>query len=850
VIRYLARVLRAQLRHAKGLYLLTVAGVALGVAAVLAIQILNRSAIAAFRGSLRAVSGEADLTIVGRTPTFPESLYVRVLAQNGVAGAWPLFRVKAAVAAAQREESGRTARSLLLEIVGADLFQPVGFPVSGAAADRSVALAARGWVAVTPELARERGWRVGDTIEAASGTRRTPLVLGALAEFRRVAPLAARTLAVMDIAQAQALFGERGRISQIDVKLTPSADPNAVGSALRRALGESVDVLLPEQRERRATDLMGAFRVNLTALSMISLFVGLFLVYASTQASLVRRRVEFGVLRSLGATRWQLLGLITAEVALLGAVGVAVGIPLGYAVAAANVDAVSATITNLYLLEAIERLVLPPGLALAAALIGVGGALAGALFPAIDTSRRDPKALLSAYTLHERVGSLATPLAAAGTLVLAGAALWYALLGRGWRPAGFVLAVSLLLALPFLTPAAVRLLATPVAIRGFGLGYSVRTLAVRLHATSTAVAALAVAVSMLTGITVMVGSFRRTVELWVAETVAADVYITTPAWSRSQAASPLDSALVADLARLPPVRAVDRLRGLRSHVGGQPVAVAGIETSAALPPTRFRLMAGDPEEAWRRVRDEGEALVSEPLARKRKVGVGDTVRLAGPQGTVSLAVAGVYYDYSTEAGAVAMRLATLERHFGPGAVNSVALYLEPGANPEELVGRLHERYTGVPLLVRSNRTLRQEVMRIFDQTFAITRVLQGMSLLIAAAGITLTLLVIARERLSELALYRALGAARPQIFGVFLGKGVTMGLLGIALGAAGGLGLAAVLIFVINRSYFGWTIQVHLPWRALGEQTATIVAATLAASAYPALRAAHTPAAELSRDDV
>ncbi len=833
--------MRAQLRAGKSLYLLAVIGVALGVASVLAIQIINRNAVAAFRGSVRAVSGESDLTVVGQLPTFAESLYVVTLAQAGVRQALPIYRVNVAVA----DRDG-----LFLEIVGVDLFQPTGIPLDSVTGDVAAALRTPGWVAVTPELGRELGWRVNTAVDVTSGTSRSRLRVGALVDFKRIAPLASRKLAVMDIAQAQALFGTRGQINQIDVELDPGADRALVMETLSQALGPSVAVLTPGQREERAAGLMGAFRVNLTALSMISLFVGLFLVYASTQASLVRRRTEFGVLRSLGATQRQVFGLIALEVTVLGALGVAIGIPLGYLVAAANVDVVSNTLTNLYLLNEIEALTLPPWLFVSAAAIGIVGAVLGALWPSLDMSRRDPAALLSAFTLHERLGSLAAPLALSGVLVLVLTGGWYWLIGHEWQPAGFVLAIGLLVGIPLLTPATVQALASPTRVRRFSLDYAIRTLTVRLHGTSVAVAALAVAVSMLTGITVMVESFRRTVALWVETSVAADVYVTTPTSARSPAGASLDSQVVSAAASLGGVVSVDRLRGFLGYIGDRRVSVVGVDMGSALPRDRFPLFRGEAERAWHQVREAGAVLISEPLARKERLQVGDSVTLAGPEGPLNFAVAGVYYDYSTEAGAVAMDRRTLDARFGPGPINSVALYLEEGLDSEQFADRLRQALPGVPLLVRSNQRLRTEVMRIFDETFAITRVLQAMSLLIAVAGITLTLLVIARERVSELALYRSLGAVRHQIFGLFVGKGLMMGTLAIGLGVIGGLLLAAVLVFVINRRYFGWTIQVDLPLGILAVQMATILGATIVASIYPALRASRTPATQLSRDDL
>ena len=197
-----------------------------------------------------------------------------------------------------------------------------------------------------------------------------------------------------------------------------------------------------------------------------------------------------------------------------------------------------------------------------------------------------------------------------------------------------------------------------------------------------------------------------------------------------------------------------------------------------------------------------------------------------------------------------MDLSVMGEIFGAGPINSLSLYLEEGRDPERVVDEIKARFPDIPLRIRSNQRLREEIFEIFDQTFAVVWILQMMSLLIAVCGIMLTLLVLARERISELALYQALGASRLQIFRLFVGKGLGMGLIALGLGSAGGIVLAAILIFVINRTYFGWTIRVYWPGWPVLQQLATILTAALLASLYPALRASKTPAAELSRDDL
>jgi putative ABC transport system permease protein len=843
VTRYFLRSFLRQFTAGAGLFLLSLFGVALGVAAVVSIQIINLNALGAFSGSIRAVSGDADASVVGRVPVLPEAIYPEILAFEGVAAAWPLVRIDVAH---QAEE-----RTIFLEVLGVDLFTPVEIPWDGPRVDFSEALGLPGWVAVTPTLAREQGWKLGDTFTISIGTRSVELQVGALSDFQRATPLASPRLVVMDIAQAQSLLGNRGELHQIDVKLRDDVDAEPVLGALRRALGDRAQVLTPEQREQQAADLSSAFRLNLTALSLISLFVGGFLVYSSTQASLVRRRTEFGLLRSLGATQGQVFSLLLADVFVLGALGVLIGTPLGYLAADANVDRVSATVSNLYLLEEIHTLTVPPSLFALAAGVGLLGSLMGAFFPSLELGRKDTRSLLAAFELHERVGAAAPWLFLVGLANLAAVGVIYLLVSDTWRPAGFLQAFLLIVSIPLLTPLTVQTLTERVHVRSFGLRYGMKGLGRQLQTTPVAIAALAVAVAMMVGITTMVESFRRTLDVWVSSTIRADIYVSTPSGRRARQQAVLEQHVIDELRAHPAVVQLDRLRQFFAHTSetGRRFTLSGIDTRVSAADARFALLEGEPEAALSGLADGG-VFVGEPLARKEGLHVGNELVVDGHEGPVTLPIVAVYYDYSSELGSAFVSLDTMEREFGAGPVQNVALYLRENADPEDVVDALRGRLQGTPIEIRSNRTLRDQVFRVFSETFAITGLLRFMSLLIAVTGVTLALLALARERSSELALYRALGAERSQVFRVYLGKGLGMGITGIAMGTVAGILFALLLIYVVNRAFFGWTIAVHWPFGILASQSLVILGVAVLASFYPAVLASRTPATELRREDL
>ena len=272
-----------------------------------------------------------------------------------------------------------------------------------------------------------------------------------------------------DIAEAQSLFGGAGILHRIGVKAAEGVDLARRRARIEDGLGGRADAVTPSERTGQAQQLLGAFRLNLTALSMVSLLVGTFLVFSSMRACLVWQRREFGVLRSLGSTPAQVLALILGEAALLGVMGVVIGIFAGYWTAIWNLDAVSSTLTNVYMLQEIESLEVSGGTLALAVFAGLGGALSGTLLPALDVWRRDTRTLLDTFPTQSTGIAAARNLFRLGLVLVAGALSWYWLLGWRWRPSGFILATAMMLCLPLLAPWLVQRLTGWVRVPGLRL---------------------------------------------------------------------------------------------------------------------------------------------------------------------------------------------------------------------------------------------------------------------------------------------------------------------------------------------------------------------------------------------
>lgn len=833
---YLRAVLRHRVARELSLTVLAVGGVAAGSGSLVAVHVLVSGAMSAFDASVDLVSGRADAVILGRGGKLDESLYPSVLAVRGIAYSEPVLEATVVL-----PDSGTAPGRLPL--YGLDLLSATDVPLLSAGSARLDDFLASPAAAITDDLARELGIGLGDSLRVAS--RGPP----AFVRVFRILDQADRApgsgpMLVMDIAAAQRLVGSPGWITRINVGFRSGYAPEEVHGRLAAALEGRALLSTPDEQRAEARQLISAFRVNLSALALVSAFVGVFLVYGTMRASLMRRRKEMGVLRSLGATRGQILRSVLAEAAALGAVGSGLGVALGYGAALANLDSVSGTVTDLYLLSAIRTLELPATIWVLALAGGVIGTVAGAAGPAAEVCMAPVSDLLSEKPLRARWRGIATWMWRGSMALLAALLLWYFAIGQPWQHAGFILAAGLMACAAMASPIVVASVCGRLRVQRFGWPFALRSLTLRLHTSAVAVAGVGIAFGVLVGITVMVGSFRDTFRAWLNDTMRADIYLSSATWSGASDQGSIVPSLTSQIAELPSVATIDPLRGFHGTADGLPVWIQGVEFGRAAPPERYAFLSGDPLEIAAAVRGGG-VIVSEPLARHSGLWTGDSLTVETESGPVRARIAGVYYQYGSARGSLSMDLATMETWYGPGGPHALAVYLqstsgslgasELGMNADFAMERIRQIAAPYPVLVRSNHTLHDTALGIFDQTFAVTLLLQGMALVVAGAGVALSLLIMAHEEARETGVYRALGATRGQLFRYFLGKGVGLAGLGGILGIASGAGLAVTLIYVINRAYFGWTVQLNVPVANLLQQGATLMLTAAAASWLPAL---------------
>lgn len=857
---------RFALRHARlapRQTALLVAILALGVAVFVAIRLANRAAVASFAHFTETLTGRSDWIIQPAAGTLPESVLPELRA--ALAGHPALIFPVVESTAARVPPPGTTARfgRTSFTLLGVDLIalsnlarqQTAGKnffaarPTDAASAGRSAETPGDFWqnFRAGPQL-----W-IGEQLAAElAGARSLDLVINDTPHVLPIAgaipaatdaPRAPASLIVLDLPHLQQLAGKTGRLDRVEFIVAPGPRADERREALRTRLeelgrnGERWLVSSPGAKRETAEAMTRAFRLNLTVLSLIALLVGLYLIFQALDGAVVRRRGEIAILRSLGVEERAIRRAWLAEAALLGLAGGALGVALGWAGAQVSVRAVGQSVNALYFATTVTAATPDLGEIALGLVLGLGASLAAGWWPAREAARTPPAQVLVRHAS-----------AAAGNAVLRHAWLGLALVALGtvcaqlpplrfaggsrFPLAGYAAAFLWIfgggILCGFLLPRFARL-AGAARHRSAVARVALSHLAAPSGRHRLAVAALLCAVGMTAGMAILVASFEQTVRGWVGRSLQADLYLSSngaqSASSQNRLAPATWRAIVAD----PAVEAASVLSAYPLMLDGITTVLSG--TELALVRTRADLPWVEPprdDAIYDPARNPGLALASESFGARFGKKRGDTVRFPTPSGPREVVLAGIYADYGNERGALLVERTHLVAWFADDQAVSLSLFLRPGADADAHRAALLARYPG--LGIYTNAALRAEILRIFRQTFSITYALEVIGVIVAVAGLALTLVSVLLDRRDELTTLRALGFARREIAAATAVEGSVVAACAVAGGLAVSGALGWLLVYVINRQSFGWTLSFHLPWGQLAALAAAVVATGAAVS--------------------
>ncbi len=828
---------------------LMVLGIALGVSVVIAIDLANASASRAFELSTESITGKTTHQINGGGQGVPENLYVELRREAVTALAAPVI--------SQYITSPQLGNAPM-QLLGIDPFADAPFrsflgpPEQSAIPDLenlAAFLVQPGAVLISQPLAERYGLEPGDPLLLMVGGReRQAFVAGALVPADSLSQRTLDGLLLVDIATAQELTGLEGQLSRIDLILP---DTNAI-NMVAQWLPDGYRVTPASARTSTIQEMSAAFQLNLMALSLLALVVGLFLIYNTMTFSVVQRRGMFGTLRCLGVTRREVFSMVLAEAFIIGLLGGLLGIVLGIALGQITIRLVTQTVNDLYFTTTVQAVSIAPGSLIKGALMGLLATVLTAALPAWEAASVPPRAALLRSGLESKarrsVGWAGLAGLAAGGigLLLFAVPTTNLLVGFGgtlFVVVGFALlsSISLIVLMRLLVPLTGWL---------FGLigRMAPRNLVNTLSRTAVAVAALMVAVAVTIGVGLMIDSFRSTVVVWLEQTLQGDVYVSVPDFNATRASAAIDPQIIETIQNWPGVARVDTLRSVMAETPLGSINLAATENQDLGAERQFASLQGSPDQIWGAMQ-AGSVLVSEPLANRFGFHqAGGEIRLFTPQGWRTFPVQGIYYDYTSSEGTVLMALNIYRDLWEDPALTALALRLEPGASPDTISRELQDHFQGQQqLLVRPNQALRQDVMVIFDRTFAITVALRLLATLVAFIGVLNALLLLQLEKQREVGILRALGLTGRQLWRLVMVETGLMGLVAGLLAMPAGYALAVILIYIINRRSFGWTLQMEVQPEAFIQALGIAIVAALLAGIYPALRMSRMAAAEVIR---
>ena len=872
-------------------------GVALGVGIIVAMDLANNASNRAFSLSTEAVAGKATRQIVGGPTGLDERVYVALRQQLGYRLSAPIVTDYVAVGELNTQ---------LMQLFGVDRFAES--PFRSYLGDKNTNFGdtrtLRAFVTqprsvlMSADIARRYNLTEGDKLHVQVGSRNYALeIIDLLRPEDERSRRALEGLLIADIATAQEVLGKIGRLDRIDLIVPEGEAGTAILKHIAAILPPGARIERPDARGEAVAEMTAAFQLNLTALSLLALLVGVFLIYNTVAFSVVQRRPVLGSLRALGMTRGEIFTIVLIEAGVLSIIGTLIGLGLGILLSRGAVQLVTQTLNDIFFVVTVRQINVPLPTLFKGTISGVAAALTAAMLPAYEASRVPPAGALQRSNIEERTRTKLPWVCGAGAgVLLLGAILLLPEWHLSVTLAGvFAVIIGIALLTPVMTLGLMRVIefanramisvrlrrllqtttsrivspsthpraADPLNPSGntpcvrsncahisrFTLHalarMAIRNITRSLSRTSVAIGALMVAVSAIIGVSLMISSFRLTVDQWLTDLLQADIFVSPPTLGRT--AAPLEPAVVPKLTSFPGVAQVATSRVVDVHAGELGVIqLVAVNMDIAGAKRHYKTAVGNHDDTWQAMKDGG-LIINEPMAYRFNLDVGDRVALFTDYGEQQFPIVAVDFDFDVQHRALIYD-PIYRKFWDDSNLSSVALYVESDIDVDAKIDALRKTFGGsLDLTIQSNRRLRANSLAIFDRAFSTTAALQMLATVVAFIGVLSTLMSLQLERSREIGTLRAIGMTRQQLWKLTFFETGLIGSSAAIIAIPTGIFLSVILIYVINLRSFGWTLQIQLQAVHFIRAFAIALAAALLAGVYPAWRLGRTPPADALR---
>jgi putative ABC transport system permease protein len=819
--------------------LLTCIGIMLGTAISVGVGMMNESTLASFGEMVDGVAGKSDLSVtsVGRGGMSAEVLD-RILALPGVKTAAPTVRVPAFL-------SDHPAETLL--VLGIDALAGKDFQaLKGShepAFDPVAFLNTPDSVLVPKSLAERNGIHKDERLWVTLHGKKIGMTVRAIVAEEGAAKVYGGNVLIVDLFAAEELLGRGGRIDQIDVLAKPELPREQLEARVKAALGEGF-VVEQSARNKQAQQLVESLRRSVDMMSGLAIFVGMFLIYNTFATSVAQRRKEIGVLRALGTTQAQIIGVFLFEALLAGVVGSALGVLAGTGIAKGLITQYAKTIDSLYFRVHTDTIVFSGAIFVRSILIGVTAAVAAAVVPAWQAARVRPVEALSrtqSETTNRRGFKVLFAVGLAALIIetvflVRGSASTDAATGVMAATLAFV---SLTLLSPWLITVACAAL-HPLLRRLPGIEPRLGgdNLTRNLGRTAVTVTALMIGITLAVAMSGSFGSIAKSFDEWIKSSLAIDLSIRGSAAMPGANSIELPPDAAAEVAAVPGIADVGIFRMTPVETAAGTVQLISINVEPFSRHAAFSWTEGDPAKGYADLLDGKHVMLSENLAARRNLHLGDSIEIGVPGGRRAFTVAGVIVDYTSDLGTVILNRKTYLELFNDPYADALDVWVTPGLDPNVVRERVRQALPERQFFIQTNTEFRGEVNKAVGQLFGLTDLVQVLVLIIAVIGILNTMLISILDRTRELGMLRAVGFTREQLKRLILWEAALLGVVAGILGTASGAGFSMFISPLVQRQLLGWTMTGVFPAQGVALGFGVAVISALLAGIYPARKAA------------
>ena len=825
--------------------ILAVLGVAVGIAVFVAVDLANDSAKQSFRNSAVSIFGDTEFQLMGSTSGISENVYSDVVKS---AELQPLLNIIRPIIDKQitlTDSNGVEDKYRLLginvineNVLSGNNKYGIDFLNSS---QTSFNFFAENQVFVSSILASKKQLSIADEF-LVEDTNNKISIVGFFQGDNSLQRELMQNVIITDISVAQNITNSNGILTRIDISSVYDQNEKIALDKWFSLLPSGVQLIPSYTYSEARKSITKSFDTNLLALSLLALLVGLYLIYNMMTFSIHRRKNLFGTLRAIGVTKNEIFFLVLVEGLLIGLIGAIFGIMLGILLAYFLLGLISSTINYQFFSSSPNSIALDITIIYQALILGISGSIVSVLIPAWSASRIQPRELIDIYgkystynNYHMVLFFLGLLLCSIGYLITL-APITNLIIGF---IAMFLVIVGLSLTVPTTTQIVLLIISSILEKIGRPtiVTLSVETIKNSLNTIAICIAALSVSIAMTIGIGCMIQSFRATVEEWLNQSLVADIYIAPPTLSFGQDLKGIDDEFIKYVSDIPEIEYISQLGSFEIFKDGYLLNLIVVDSAEKIFDEVIQLKEGEKKDIWNDFVQTDSILISEPLAFQKNIQINDTFDILTDTGLKSFTVRGIYYDYSSTSGIAMVSKQVYDNYWNNSKVTSLALYLNDSQNSEVVFNKLLDKFdTDWDLQIISSKKLNNASMEIFDKTFEITFVLRSISLIVAFIGILGAISAIILSRAREFSILKSIGFTNNQLRTIIGNQtfiiGVISGLISIPLGII----ITNLLIQIINKQSFGWSIPMQLLPSVFVEGIMVAILSSVLASIYPSIK--------------